>query len=109
MGKLKAFLHYFDIYGEPIAPLNINGHTKVTTSLGGISGLAIAGLMIWFLQTRLDKLFGRKDAIMTEVTQGLDLMSLTSPAFDFQSNSYRIGIGIYGTKKGLTCTGSGEE
>jgi hypothetical protein len=67
------------LYGEPIAPLNIKGKTKLTTTFGGIVGIAITGLIFWFLQSRLTKMVTLDDAVMTEVTQGIDLLAENTP------------------------------
>jgi hypothetical protein len=68
MNTLKAILQWFDIYGQPIAPLNMKGLTKFTTTLGGVVGMAVIALSLWFLQTRLNKMINLDDAIMSEVT-----------------------------------------
>ena len=81
MRKVIKILKYFDLYGESISPLNIRGATKITTTVGGVVGLAVYGLMFWFFQTRLDKMIYRKDPIMSEVTQGLDLIGTDTPQF----------------------------
>ena len=61
MDKIRAFIQWFDIYAKPVALLNIRGQTKFTTTFGGVVGMVITGLMLWFLQTRLEKLSNKDD------------------------------------------------
>lgn len=49
MEKVRALIHWFDLYGKPIMPLNIKGHSTFTTTVGGLTGILVAGLMIQFL------------------------------------------------------------
>jgi hypothetical protein len=45
---MRRFLHAFDWWGEPVAPLNMKGQTTHTTSGSGIVGLVITALLLWF-------------------------------------------------------------
>ena len=109
MNRVKEVLKWFDLYGESISPLNIKGATKITTVFGGLVGMTVYGLLIWFFQTRLDKMVYKKDPIMQEVTQGLDLIGTDSPQFKFGEYSYSLGVGIYATKQVTTCSGDYQE
>jgi CBS-domain-containing membrane protein len=68
MNLVRGVVHWFDLFGEPIAPLNIKGQTKLTTIFGGVVGMLVTGLILWFLETRLVKMVTLDDAIMAEVT-----------------------------------------
>jgi hypothetical protein len=103
LSRIQSVLHWLDPYAEPIAPLNIRGKTKITTSVGGLAGIFVSGLLLWFLQTRLDKLTSRNDSNMSEVTQGLDLLAEDTPSFHSSEMSYSVGVGIYSQQDELLC------
>jgi hypothetical protein len=67
MRLAKGFVHSFDFYGEQVAPINMGGKSKYTTCCGGLVGLIVSGLLLWFMQTRGDKLINKKDANMYQV------------------------------------------
>jgi hypothetical protein len=58
---LKGVLHALDVWGEPVAPLNMKGQTVYTTSAGGLVGMVIAALLVWFTQTKIMKMVNRND------------------------------------------------
>jgi hypothetical protein len=62
--KLTPVLHAFDKFGEPVAPLNIKGQSTYKTHFGGLVGLLIYTLMIWYMISRLTKLDNREDPII---------------------------------------------
>ena len=58
MGFIKVLtklMHRFDFSAEPIS-ININGRERKTSLLGGIVGLLIYTILLWFTITRADKL-----------------------------------------------------
>jgi hypothetical protein len=57
----RRFLHAFDWWGEPVAPLNMRGQTTHTTSGSGVVGLVITVLLLWFTQIKIMKMINRDD------------------------------------------------
>jgi hypothetical protein len=45
----------------------------------------------------------KKDPIMSEVTQGFDLLGTDSPQFKFNEYNYTLGVAIYATRLVETC------
>ena len=103
MNKVRAFIQNFDLYGQPVALLNIRGITKFTTTCGGLVGMVIIGLILWFFETRLTKLVTKDDAVLSEVNQGLNLLAADSPEFKFSENSFIVGAGIFAIKNNEVC------
>lgn len=64
--------------------------------------MLVYGLIIWFFQTRLSKLTGHKDAIMGEVTQGLDLLSDDTPLLHASENNFKVGVSLYAQRRIIT-------
>jgi hypothetical protein len=57
----RKVLHSFDWWGQPVAPLNMRGKTVFTTSVGGIAGVLISVLILWFSQTKIMKMINLND------------------------------------------------
>ena len=90
----KKVLHSFDWWGEPVAPLNLRGQTVYTTSCGGLTGLVIAVLILWFTQIKFQKLFNRDEPYLTQIQQPLDLVAPDTPAYNFAENHFALGISV---------------
>ena len=65
--KLDAFVHKFDKFGRPVANLNIGGRSEYNTRVGGLCGLFIYGLIIWFTVVRTIKMVNKKDPTIYQV------------------------------------------
>ena len=66
--KIDSTLKSFDKFGEPIAQLNMAGMTQFKTRLGGICGLAIYSLMVWFSVLRVKRMYNLTSPALSEVT-----------------------------------------
>ena len=95
---LRKTLYKFDLYGEPVAPLNIKGKTTIHTSCGGTVGLMFTVLVLWFFGLNLRKLINKTDPNLYQTSEGLDLMAPDTPAFTLSLYNYSIGLGVYGVK-----------
>jgi hypothetical protein len=62
MQAVTKILKAFDLYGEEIAPISMRGESKHTSACGGLVGMLIYGLILWFLYGRLNKLIQKDDA-----------------------------------------------
>jgi hypothetical protein len=97
VNKLKNALHHVDMYGEPVAPLNINGKTKISTSFGGIVSLLITALVLWFFGLKVKRMVDQSDPALYQTSEGLDLMAPDTPTFLISEYNYSIGIAFYGS------------
>lgn len=50
--QIDALVHYFDKFAEPVANVNMGGRTHFATRLGGLCGMTIYSLMLWFIVIR---------------------------------------------------------
>ncbi len=85
---IESFLHNFDVFSKPVARLNMSGRTEQKTKLGGICGMTVFALITWFLVIRVQKLVKRDGPILTEFTQGINLMAKDTPSFNFENNKF---------------------
>ena len=58
---IRNGIQKFDLYGQPVAPLNIKGETKVHTTCGGLVGMLFTVLLLWFFGLKLRKMVQRTD------------------------------------------------
>ena len=56
---IRKVVQVFDVWGEPVAPLNMQGKTKYTTTFGGLNGMFFAGIVISFTYVRIMMLIDR--------------------------------------------------
>jgi hypothetical protein len=82
IGKLDTVLHSFDKFGQPVANLNMKGTTQYKTRFGGLCGIAVYGLMAWFLVIRVQKMMDRQNPTIYEIRQGMNLMLDGSPSYN---------------------------
>ncbi len=54
--KVQHFLHWFDIYAQPIT-LTYKGDAYYRTALGGTASIISSGMVIWFIIAQLVVLF----------------------------------------------------
>ena len=54
MEFIKRSLRLFDIYGVPVAQLNIKGRSQFTSACGGMLGLTVTMLLLWFMVIKID-------------------------------------------------------
>ena len=97
--KINSVVHKVDRFSEPVANINMNGRSRYTTRVGGCFGLLIYSLLVWFVIVRIEKMMERREPVMYEVTQGMDLMAAGSPTYNLQELNFNFGFGIYGTKE----------
>ena len=96
--KINSVVHKFDRFSEPVANINMNGKSRYTTRVGGCFGLLIYSLLVWFVIVRIEKMMERREPVMYEVTQGMNLMAANSPSYNMQELNFNFGFGIYGTR-----------
>jgi hypothetical protein len=65
--SLKGVIYAFDFFGEPVAPINMDGRPIYKTKLGGLSGMTIMALLAWFTIMRFIMMINRENAIVSEV------------------------------------------
>ena len=82
----RSVLHSFDWWGEPVAPLNMRGQTVFTTSFGGVMGLVITVLMMWFTQTKVKRMINNDDPYLGQIDQPFDLMDPNTPEYGLAEN-----------------------
>jgi hypothetical protein len=82
----------FDVWGEPVAPLNMAGKSVYRTTFGGLVGIMVAGVISSFTYTRYNMLVERKDPKVSQVATGLDLMSPDAQSYSFIENNMTIVI-----------------
>jgi hypothetical protein len=58
---LRRFVRSFDLFGEPVAQLNISGQSKFKTVAGGVISIGIWAVIIAFTYVRGVKLINRDD------------------------------------------------
>ena len=51
-------------------------------------GMTVFALITWFLVIRVQKLVKRDGPILTEFTQGINLMAKDTPSFNFEKNKF---------------------
>jgi hypothetical protein len=90
---VKKIVTYFDLYGEPVASLNVDGASVLTTVPGGVVGFVVVVMIVWFSILRGEIMINRKHARKIEVNQGLDLMAADTPVVNFRDYGFKIGVG----------------
>ena len=95
---LEGLLHIFDVFSRPVARLNMAGKTEEKTKVGGMCGMTVFALITWFLVVRIKKLVNRDGPILTEFTQGINLMAKETPSFNFEKHKFQLGFSILGIK-----------
>lgn len=95
--QFDAFVHLFDKFGEPVANLNMAGKTQFRTRLGGLCGMAVYGLMTWFIFVRMKKMLNRENPTIYEVTQAMDV-GAESESYNFKENNFHFGYQVMGEK-----------
>jgi hypothetical protein len=90
---LQPKIRFFDLFGEPVPQINMNGSTTHKTTCGGLVSLSIWASIIAFVVVRMEKLIYRDDPIIYEVTQALNLTQ--TPALDFKEHKLSFGMAFY--------------
>ena len=84
MNSVLALLYRFDLYGLPVASLNVNGNNTHRTLVGGVVSLTIWVLIAVFMGQRSNKMVNRGNTNRGEVMQSIDLMADDSPRVNFK-------------------------
>lgn len=99
----------FDAFGETVSPLNIKGHKKQKTTCGGLTGIFVFVIMVWFTATQFVSLVLKLDPELYQVQQGMDISEGGDKTFRMKENLFTFGIGakytymqVFGSDRILT-------
>jgi hypothetical protein len=101
-GMFRSFLHKFDKFAEPVAKINMNGQTEAKSKVGGMCGLAVFIVMIWFVVIEFEEMITRAEPTIYQVTSAINLMADDTPAFNLAENNFTVGYGAHGWNGSLT-------
>jgi hypothetical protein len=57
--RVLAIVQAFDVWGEPVAPLNMAGKNVFRTTFGGLVGILLSSVILSFTYTRYTMLVAR--------------------------------------------------
>lgn len=58
---LRKLVTPFDLFGAPVAQLNINGKSEMKTAVGGVISVGIWAIILAFTYVRAVKMVARED------------------------------------------------